>query len=560
MTWQPNMPYRAEVTKCRHRLIPYCVGMGLDIGCGIEKIKPLSIGIDWQQSAADIVCDVGEGLTIFAPNSFDFIFSSHCLEDLEAPEIILRDWWSKLKVGGNLVLYLPDKSFYPNIGQEGCNPFHQNDFSAETILEMMDKFATYQVLHNETHGEADEYSFDIVLKKISDAPAVKINIPAGGKKTALVIRYGGFGDGIIASPLFKRLKQDGYEVTLNTTERMLSIVKNNPNIDHIMMQEDEVIPRWQLGDYWDEIGKKYDKVVNLSETLEVKFLTIHRPKEQNLPGHPGYLDYRKHYYYYPQEIRRQVCGKDNYYDYVLQVAGYTDVERPKGELYFDYREEAFCQKFRDRFKNYFVILWSLSGSAMHKAWLRAEETAIRLLSKHRDMVILTVGDYACKLIEWRHPQSFSMIDEWGIRASMLMTKYVDLVIAPETGILNAAGCFDTPQISLLTHSSKTNLTKYFTNDHSIQAHIDCSPCHKMVFMDNFRDCELIGGGSENGGIDFCACGDAFSPEIVIREVEEIYGYWRAKRKVFPIAQPRSTSGFLYGPDGKTILGTRRVAI
>jgi ADP-heptose:LPS heptosyltransferase len=541
--------------------MPHCIGVGLDIGCGIEKIKPAAIGVDNQHGAADIVCDVSEGLTIFADNSFDFVFSSHCLEDLPAPEVILRDWWSKIKVGGKLILYLPHKDFYPNIGEEGCNPFHQNDFSAESLLKVMDEFASYKVIHNEIHNEGDEYSFDIVLEKLSDLPDIIIPIKKiSNKKKALVVRYGGYGDGIIASPVFKRLKEDGYEVTLNTTSRMMAGIQNNPNIDHIMLQEDDVIPRWHLGEYWDEIGKGFNKVVNLSETLEVKFLTIHRTREQNFPNSPGYLDYRKYYYYYPQEMRREVCGKDNYYDYVLQVAGYNDVERPRGELYFDYREEAFCQKFRERFKNYFLIMWSLSGSSMHKAWFKAEETAIRLLSKHKDMVILTVGDYACKLIEWRHPQSFSMIDEWGIRASMLMTKYVDLVIAPETGILNAAGCFDTPKIGLLTHSNKTNLTKYFKNDHSMQAHIPCSPCHKMIYMDNFRDCELIGGGSENGGIDYCACGDAFSPDKVIREVEEIYGYWRAKRKIIPIVQPRPTGNILFGPDGKTVLGTRRATL
>lgn len=143
---------------------------------------------------------------------------------------------------------------------------------------------------------------------------------------------------------------------------------------------------------------------------------------------------------------------------------------------------------------------------------------------------------------------------------MLMTKHVDLVIAPETGILNAAGCFDTPKIGLLTHSNKTNLTKYFKNDHSLQAHIDCSPCHRMIYAENFKDCELIGGGSEKGGIDYCACGDAFSPDVVIREVEEVYEYWRAKRRTIPIARLNRPGGTLYGPDGKTVLGSRRIAV
>ena len=168
MAWRPDMPYKPEMLKCRYRLIPYCIGMGLDIGCGIEKIKPASIGIDYQQGAADIVCDVAGGLTILADNSFDFIFSSHCLEDISDPEVILRDWWNKVKIGGNLVLYLPHKGLYPKKDEEGGNPLHKYDFSPEDIIQIMDGFATYEILHNEVHNEGDEYSFDLVFKKLAN--------------------------------------------------------------------------------------------------------------------------------------------------------------------------------------------------------------------------------------------------------------------------------------------------------------------------------------------------------------------------------------------------------
>jgi predicted SAM-dependent methyltransferase len=167
MTWKVDIPYRYNVEKCRFRLIPYCQGVGLDIGCGPEKIRPEAIGID-MDGHGDLNFDVSRGLLVLADESFDYVFSSHCLEDMEYPETTLKDWWSKIKVGGHLVLYLPHKDFYPNIGQEGCNIRHKHNFLPEDITDMMDKFATYTILHQKVCSAKDEYSFEFVFKKLAN--------------------------------------------------------------------------------------------------------------------------------------------------------------------------------------------------------------------------------------------------------------------------------------------------------------------------------------------------------------------------------------------------------
>ena len=42
---------------------------------------------------------------------------------------------------------------------------------------------------------------------------------------------------------------------------------------------------------------------------------------------------------------------------------------------------------------------------------------------------------------------------------MILTKLVDLVISPDTGVLHASGAFDTPKIGLLGHTTIENITK-----------------------------------------------------------------------------------------------------
>lgn len=385
-------------------------------------------------------------------------------------------------------------------------------------------------------------------------------------KRIIICRYGAWGDSVILTPVLKRLKEDGYHITLNCTKRAFPVLKYNPNIDAYLMQEDDLIPNNQLSEYWAEISKGYDRFLNMSETLEAKFLFSpfqeKRFPDPNNPDEDVLLRFGQKEYYLSVEERRALCSHTNYYDYALQVAGYNDVEKPTGELYYSPLEEALCRAFRERFKDYFLILWCLSGSSMHKMWLGAEETALNLLFKHKDIITLTVGDYPCKLIEWQDQRNISMIGEWDIRTSMLMTKYVDLVISPETGILNAAGCFDTPKIGLLTHSSKTNLTKHFNNDYSIQAHIDCSPCHRMIYMDNFRDCPLIGGGEEKGGIDACACAgtESFQPRKVMQVVEEVYDKWKSKRRGVPFVRQKRPGIVLYGPQGQTLPHSKGIAV
>ena len=171
MTWKPDIegqPKRSEVSKCRLRLIPYCLGVGLDIGCGNDKILNKTIGVD-RDGKADINLDVSNGLFIFADEVFDYIFSAHCLEDFQFPEIVLKDWWSKVKVGGYLILYLPHKDLYPNIGQVGCNVDHKHDFVPQDIVNMMDNFfASYVIVHQRVNNEDDEYSFETVFKKLAN--------------------------------------------------------------------------------------------------------------------------------------------------------------------------------------------------------------------------------------------------------------------------------------------------------------------------------------------------------------------------------------------------------
>jgi len=161
-----------EVDKCRERLSVYCIGSGVDIGCGGQeidahfckenKISPLAIGVDLQQTN---LIGNAEHLFWFRDNTLDYVFSSHLLEHLYHPQKALKEWFRVLRPGGYLVLYLPLKGAYPCLGTKYANRDHKWDVDPDILMKWLHRL-DYEIVKIEPHTEEDEYSFDFVVRKV----------------------------------------------------------------------------------------------------------------------------------------------------------------------------------------------------------------------------------------------------------------------------------------------------------------------------------------------------------------------------------------------------------
>jgi len=138
----------------------------------------------------------------------------------------------------------------------------------------------------------------------------------------------------------------------------------------------------------------------------------------------------------------------------------------------------------------FTILWSLSGSSVHKAWPHIDAVIARIMLEWPDANVILVGDETSKMLEagWENePRVLRRSGVWSIRESMSMIDEVDLVIGPETGVLNAAGFSQTPKVCILSHSSEENLTRDWVNCTAMTpVDTPCYPCHMMHY--NFQHC------------------------------------------------------------------------
>ncbi|MCX8519664.1 MAG: class I SAM-dependent methyltransferase [Methylophilaceae bacterium] len=93
----------------------YFKGYGLDVGCGndslaryVSEFFPLVRNIatyDMPQGDAQKLVNVED-------NSFDFLYSSHCLEHLRDAREALHNWIRVVKPGGYLVVQIPDEDLY----------------------------------------------------------------------------------------------------------------------------------------------------------------------------------------------------------------------------------------------------------------------------------------------------------------------------------------------------------------------------------------------------------------------------------------------------------------
>jgi ADP-heptose:LPS heptosyltransferase len=147
-----------------------------------------------------------------------------------------------------------------------------------------------------------------------------------------------------------------------------------------------------------------------------------------------------------------------------------------------------------------VIMWALAGSSVHKLYPHLDTVIARILS-HTDYKIVLVGNDKCRILEqgWEEePRVIRKSGEWSIRKTMAFSLECDLVIGPETGIMNCVGLEDVPMIIFLSHSSEENLTKHFKNCIPLTPeNCDCYPCHLMHYgWDNCKKSEKEPGVSE----------------------------------------------------------------
>ena len=526
MTWSRETSQGNEQDKIAAFVVPYTRGLGLDIGCALgRKCWPHMIGVDRSAGPGVDVVAEADSLGMFADMGLDFVFSSHTLEDLEDTAATLAEWWRVIKPGGHLVLYLPHKDFYPHVGEEGANPAHRHDFEPNDIIDHMGAIASeggcWVLVENEVRGEGDEYSFFQVYRKTTEGKNwIDLDLwqrNPEGKKRALVVRFGAIGDMIMMSTVLPGLKEQGYHVTVCTTPQGQDVVRHNPYIDDWWIQDKGQVPNVDGGleAYLRTLQSRFDKVINLSESVEVALLMVRGRSS----------------HWHDLEARRRIAGNVNYLERQHDIAGVPYDDFAGARFYSTLAERSQAAHDRAEIEPGPIVYWALSGTSHHKTYpwtqvvvgwlLQRTDATVVLFGSDREQGLAEMVEIALAhdevgvLLGSDTPIDFNRllvhVGDWSIRRSLAFIEQADVIVGPETGALNAAAMLRVPKVVMLSHSGHENLTKHWHRTVVLEpVNTPCFPCHALHYT--WEDCVFV----EKTGAALCASN--IPPEIVYQAV------------------------------------------
>ena len=255
-------------------------------------------------------------------------------------------------------------------------------------------------------------------------------------------------------------------LTWETNECGMNILYGNPFIDELQFVDVNKMTSNRMGKHLAWARENYDMVFDFSNTIELEYCCNENDQR----------------YYRSDKWRRDNLNK-NYYDVMIDAAGLPEsYYGNRGKLYYtDEQHQQAKAWINGKHKSYrHVILVNLSGSTLHKKFIQADSVCRKILDQYQDALIILTGDKYCKDQEFKHERVISYVgsENNGFRQVALKTKYVDLTISLESGLILCAHSWDAPALQLLTAASYDNHIKYAKNAYWLQAQPACSPCHR----------------------------------------------------------------------------------
>lgn len=167
----------------------WCKNLGLDWGCGSNRFAPTVLSVDsYPHKEADLVIDIQKEPLPFKDNVFDFVFSSHAIEDIE-PELsqsVFDELGRIIKKGGYIALLIPDieGGRYPKfdeiftsespevvrgerrIGDLVGNPAHKYNAGLTSLHDWVKNSKYNWEIVQENTLSHDQMTLDFVIKKL----------------------------------------------------------------------------------------------------------------------------------------------------------------------------------------------------------------------------------------------------------------------------------------------------------------------------------------------------------------------------------------------------------
>jgi len=280
----------------------------------------------------------------------------------------------------------------------------------------------------------------------------------------LLLRGGkGIGDLLFTTPIPRLLTEEGHTVDVAIYPQNEAVYRHNPYIDKLILYpDDEGYLDWK-----EQVEKDYKQIIYLGMTLEKKYL--HRTD-----GFFGPIP--------SLEERRAAAAGQNYIDETIRAAGFSvNGKHYRPELYQSEKETAILERYRRELSadGRKIIFWNILGSTKNKTIVRGFKYIEQVLARVPDSIHWILTGYQINAANMPQDSRVKQAN-WDLRTSMLLTQLADVVIGPESALVNAAGAYDTPKVIFYSHSAPENLGVNYLNHYPICPSCDCHPCYLLT--------------------------------------------------------------------------------
>lgn len=403
----------------------YLTGNGIDVGCGDDPLK-----VD---SGSVVAFDLKDGnaqyLNGIPDLSFDFLYSSHCLEDLDDVEAGIANWSRVVKYGGYVYIVVPDYERYEKkTFPSKFNPYHRNTFS----IDVKEDRANHYLVKKDLAIVLKRYGLTLISATLEDDgydyerpnedqtlknALCQICIVAQKTKaikTSLVFNDDALGgDMAILNSMYRYLMCIGYDVVVNSKSRVL---------DNIAYSK----------------KPKYKNVVEFE---------------------PGVHEYGVRTI--PQNLKKTV---------------FESLAIKEADIYFPSvaftKEE--CARIRNLLKHKCVNIFPYTGVLQKTIGEDSIRKIIDYLSKKHRLVSWAMpykNGYDWSIFKNKHAQT-----EYFSRDFMIYVAGAYLNVSCDGGAMALANGLATRSLALMTYGSHVNEWSEKRIHREIQSTLDCSPC------------------------------------------------------------------------------------
>lgn len=168
---------KSETSKYRAFTEAYCYGVGVDIGASGDPVVPTAICCDLPQPYCPplgpmpihMAIDARDIDEYFQPESLDYVYSSHLLEDFADWYEVVVDWAYLVKPGGYLVILVPEVDLWKRAIDRGQPPNlnHKHEFRIGDLSGLFtnETHGEHWVVVNESIPDPDDYSLLFVARR-----------------------------------------------------------------------------------------------------------------------------------------------------------------------------------------------------------------------------------------------------------------------------------------------------------------------------------------------------------------------------------------------------------